>query len=394
MLLLGTAIMDLAGAQLKRAANNRDRLIALDLAEAGVDYALYQLEQNPSWTGEDDHSLSPGTFSVVVTTEGSLRAVASTCQFHHDAVQLRALVEPGRTAVFARAIFGDLSVTLSGNGRVDTYDSRNGPYPGEGAAGSDAQVGSNGPMTLSGNANIRGDARGRGNFTLSGNAAIYHDAHSGGSLSLSGNAAIYGDAQYNGSLSLSGNAHIDGTTSLGDPPPSVTLPPVDFGDSATNNNNAYLMTQPNWSQSYNNSTKALSISGNRSLTLTDGIYYFSSISISGNGSLIVNGTVTIYCTGSVSLSGNGIVNNSQIPTDLVLFSSGTSVSLSGNGNLYGAIYAPNASIPISGNGTVYGSLVGRSLNWSGNGSLHYDKALGEVTVASGGAWRLRSWEEL
>ncbi len=52
--------------------------------------------------------------------------------------------------------------------------------------------------------------------------------------------------------------------------------------------------------------------------------------------------------------------------------------LTGNGNSYGAIYAPAAAITVSGNGGVYGALTGITVNFSGNGGLHYDEALGNL----------------
>ena len=56
----------------------------------------------------------------------------------------------------------------------------------------------------------------------------------------------------------------------------------------------------------------------------------------------------------------------------------TSVAITGNGNFYGAVYAPQASISVSGNGGVYGALTGASVTVNGNGGLHYDEALGNL----------------
>lgn len=45
-----------------------DNAQALALAEAGVDEAVYQLNQNTDYTGETDSALGPGTFTVTVST--------------------------------------------------------------------------------------------------------------------------------------------------------------------------------------------------------------------------------------------------------------------------------------------------------------------------------------
>ncbi len=53
----------------------------------------------------------------------------------------------------------------------------------------------------------------------------------------------------------------------------------------------------------------------------------------------------------------------------------TSVSVHGNGNFYGAIYAPAAAITVDGtHGTVFGALTGQTVTLN-NGLLHRDETL-------------------
>ncbi len=52
---------------------------ALALAEAGIDKAIYELNQNPGYTGESDTVLDNGTFKTAVATiDGNTRRVTST----------------------------------------------------------------------------------------------------------------------------------------------------------------------------------------------------------------------------------------------------------------------------------------------------------------------------
>lgn len=51
---------------------------ALHLAEAGIDRAIAALNENQSYTGENDTSLGNGTFSVSVTNSGSQKKIIST----------------------------------------------------------------------------------------------------------------------------------------------------------------------------------------------------------------------------------------------------------------------------------------------------------------------------
>jgi len=76
MLFLGTAIFHLASHQLKQVAYNRDRMVALNLAEAGQDYALWSLYQlgGTAFQGTTGVTLRTpagepiGSFDVAVTT--------------------------------------------------------------------------------------------------------------------------------------------------------------------------------------------------------------------------------------------------------------------------------------------------------------------------------------
>jgi len=140
----------------------------------------------------------------------------------------------------------------------------------------------------------------------------------------------------------------------------------------------------------------LSISGNNTVNLAAGTYYYTSISISGNGTLNITGNVTIYVSGSVSASGNGIVNTTSKPENCQLKVSGTSsVSIVGNGGFYGGVYAPNAPVSITGNGALYGSVVGTTISFTGNAQLHYDEAM---TTLGGGnvlsSYKISSWKEI
>ncbi|MFA5744634.1 MAG: pilus assembly PilX N-terminal domain-containing protein [Candidatus Paceibacterota bacterium] len=52
---------------------------ALALAEAGIDKAVYQLNQNPSYTGETNTTLAPGMFTVTVSAiDGTTKQIIST----------------------------------------------------------------------------------------------------------------------------------------------------------------------------------------------------------------------------------------------------------------------------------------------------------------------------
>jgi choice-of-anchor A domain-containing protein len=138
---------------------------------------------------------------------------------------------------------------------------------------------------------------------------------------------------------------------------------------------------------------AISTSSEVTITLPGGTYYFTSISLSGQARINVTGPSTIYVDGgNVSISGQGIVNNGQ-PRNLLLYSTGASISLSGQAEFSGAIYAPTATVTLTGQENLYGSIICGSNIDSGQAKIHYDMDLMSVTpvFASG---RVSSWQEL
>ena len=95
----------------------------------------------------------------------------------------------------------------------------------------------------------------------------------------------------------------------------------------------------------------------------------------------------IYVTGSVDIGGNGVGTAQNLPPNFLLYGTVdpsnaankcTSVSIHGNGNFYGAVYAPDAAVQVAGNGVNYGALTGNTVQINGNGGFHYDEALGNL----------------
>lgn len=147
---------------------------------------------------------------------------------------------------------------------------------------------------------------------------------------------------------------------------------------------------------------SLNLSGNKSKTLTEGTYRFSSISLSGSSKLTVSGKTTLIIDGtlaitgtssieipadasltvylnsqSINLSGAALLNRSSTPKKLVIY--GTlglkSITLSGSTNLHGLIYAPSTDITISGALQLYGSVIGNNVSLSGSSGVHFDETL-------------------
>lgn len=301
---------------------------------------------------------------LVVTTEGiqgSVRRMLS--------VEYQPIVAPTTTTTtvvtdpFGHAAHAKGLINLIGNAWTDSYNSNNGAY------------------------NVSGNRFARGH--------VSSDATIPNTIDIAPNSTINGDAYAGPGAAVSSAIHNQGTITGAQGTESSTwsLPLSGIPTGVTNSG-------------------ALSLSGNRTVTLSEGTYWFSSISITGNGRLNITGNVKIYVTGNVSLGGNGVATANNKPPNLLLYGTVdptnaanqcTSIDITGNGNFYGAVYAPNAAIRVVGNGGVYGALTGASVRINGNGGLHYDEALGNlgrfVTTASSTTYtttgfRRYSWREI
>ncbi len=151
------------------------------------------------------------------------------------------------------------------------------------------------------------------------------------------------------------------------------------------------------------------------------VLVLDSFSLAGSANFVVDGgDMTLYVKGDVNIGGgatfsiaegsslkivtdgrfslpSGLDVASDSPTDeegnpiLSLYStyddSGSGqpgVSISGASDFKGTIFAPDSEVAVTGSGTFYGAAKGRKVTVSGAGAIHYDEALMESTVDTGG----------
>lgn len=149
----------------------------------------------------------------------------------------------------------------------------------------------------------------------------------------------------------------------------------------------------------NYTASSISLTGHDTLTISGNVvlYVTGSTSLSGANAqitVLANSSLTVYSGGSISLGGNGVVNDATYASDAIFYglSTCTSVSVAGNGSFTGAIYAPDADLTISGNGNLYGALVAKSITLNGNANVHYDESLKNIHGSAG--YLVQSWQEL
>jgi hypothetical protein len=398
----------------RRDANKKN---SLEAAEAGLQVALYRLNMlnlsstlclgdspttapTSGWCTSSVYTLGNGSTYQFYTTPilpSGLDVQGKPCvgmQILDTTVTQRCVMAVGTsngvtsrsevrvTAYKATPLFpvagvtGLLSVTLSGNGAVT------------------GATGSNGPISLSGNASSNGIVLGpAGTYSHSGNA-------SGGTLTNL-QAPIVLDPVNPGTSGQSSLANCPARQSAGYPACNDNYRITSGLDTSSGN------------VTYTASTRTLSMSGNSSLTLGGGIYNFCQITASGNSTITISSATTAEIfidspddpnsscpsgTGNMSLSGNfAWVNQSNNPLNLQLYVYGlndgsSSISMSGNSNFTGVIYAPQSSITMSGNGQTDGAIAGRRVTLSGNG-FNYDSRTATLQATTTGVYFRSAWAQ-
>jgi hypothetical protein len=234
-------------------------------------------------------------------------------------------------------IIGLDKLSMSGSSHTDSFNSDDGSYN---------------PIT----AGNKGHVCSNDNIQMSGSSAIGGDAHPGvgKTVNSSSSIGVLGDIE-----------------PLTEP---LTFPPVDPGDASTNNNNLSIPPSDGGNDPLGGDGK-FGLSGGDHVALAPGIYYFNELTLSGGSSVTITGPTVIYVENKVNISGGSIANTSQIPANLQIYGMGGDVNISGNSDLYAAVYAPSAKVTRSGDSDFFGMVVGRELTLSGSGGIHADESL-------------------
>ncbi|MEP6569285.1 MAG: HYR domain-containing protein [Acidobacteriota bacterium] len=258
-----------------------------------------------------------------------------------------------KITVAITSIIGLDSVSITGSGLVDSYDSSIG-YPA--SKGALANVLSNGTITIGGSAKVSGNVR----STRAG-------------VVLTGTTTVTGNATAGTTVSKGASATIGGTITNNALAPVMTLPSVPACSPFSSNGGI------SGTYTYNASTGDLTLSGINIATLANGNYCFHNISLSNSGQLKVNGPVVIKMTGTLNTSGaTSLPNTTLIPSNLQILSSytgATGVTFGNSSALQLVVYAPQTGVNISGSAPLFGTVVGKSITLGNSGMIHYDTKL-------------------
>ena len=262
---------------------------------------------------------------------------------------------------------------------------------------------------------------------LDSNSEIHSGTATGGDMLLASNSHLCGLASVGVGhhLTTSGNAgyfqNVDCTTLLNNSSVAqqdITLPPINQGDAAVNNDNARitagvsgtgspadLLSGKTSDVTWSASTRQLTIDHNSSLTLTGHVYSFCTLTLNSNSALYIAAgqTVNIYfdspeaCnlpldnpaqpangTTQMKLSSNTrITSSTGAPATVAIYFVGsqsrlTNLLMSSNTQVAGScvqnfvIYAPLTHIEMNSNTQYCGALAGQSLHMDSNAQIFTD----------------------
>lgn len=330
---------------------------ALQLAEAGLDQQIRNLS---TISGSDDvftGTLASGTFAVqepVSVLQPLLYEIHVAGVTPNVTRRIAAVLEVDPQSIFRFGMFGDTGVIVGGSTYIDSYDSRLGAYDVVNNANDEGNIGTN--NTVNGAIDLNGD-----------------DLYVAGQLSV-------GPSVEDPQSIVTG---FDDDLIGGDPPvvssPEFPLPEVTIPDGLT--------------------CTAFQLQGNVTWTLDPGTYCFNQLNVQGGATLTASGPVTIYLTESLTFAGNSTIGVTNNPSQFMfLMASGTNVDIesdiTGNSTMYAAMYGPDAAITIRGDAVIYGSVVGDTVDMSGDAQLHFDEALADSDILSNeGVVTMHSWQE-
>ena len=329
--------------------------------------------------------------------------------------EVTAMLETQVVPCFNYAAFatsgGCSAINWSGGGPIDSYDSTN---VAAGTQAYDGNLGSNGNINEAPHTQING--------TFSSPDTGVGPCASGDALTGSITQVTGCETAAQVASNSCGNPMVKLPQTVTYPPPATAYPatvifPAGFNTLPTTSNGT--ISPGNYGD--------ISLNGHDTLTLlpyvdpvthvcSAGTYYINTLSESGNNTSVnigpcpatsttpgaymplivnlvgVNNADVPLAAGTdvLKLSGNSIINPTLDPRLFqVAYSGYGNVTVTGNSQSAGLVYAPNAAVTLSGaNSAWYGALIGATVLMNGNGAaVHYDRRL-QIDIMTVSNWTL------
>jgi Tfp pilus assembly protein PilX len=374
---------------------------ALNLAEAGVEYAIWEMNYNggsfstdDGWSGtstktktttfETDAGDVVGEYAVNVTNPGSSTVVVETTAYvpSQDAPiaerTVRVELENPSPALFSMAAYGINSLTMGDSAKTDSFDSTVAAY-------NPSSPGTNGDV---GTSSIAASA-----ITLGTSVYINGDGYVG----VSGDPSVvmpYNSSYYSGTKQAQETAYA---------PPDVVVPSLTDKGALSLDGTATINTSGKYSSITLEKDSVITINADVELHITSEIYFKKDSRID-----ITNGAnVKIYIDGGLKWNKDGQFNNvGHDPTKLTIYATSNyddsdplledetaaGIHIKKDTIFYGAIYAPNVSVEVKKDSQIYGAIIGKNVSIAQNTQIHFDEALLDAGGGSG-VYSVSYWQE-
>jgi hypothetical protein len=297
---------------------------------------------------------------------------------------IEVVLQPLASNIWVRAVTAGGSISMSGSGVVDSFNSSN-PFKSTGGFYDIAKRQNHGDVATT-------------NSTGSDLRSTY----------------VYGSVAYSGPA-IKNTSHVQGTIST---PFSTTIPSVSAPSWTSGTYTTYSGggSNPPNSGTFTAGTKSsptyIKVTGDLVISSSGQPLHIAQYDASANnqiyiwvtGKLTTSGSgyitqdsnvqVTYYVADDITVSGNSYNNGSGKAANLTIYGYGTNkkVTVSGSGTFIGEIDAPKYDTTLSGGGDFVGALITNTLTISGSGSLHFDEALNGGSSGVGN-YAFASWFE-
>jgi hypothetical protein len=356
-------------------------------AEAGLSQAYMAMQNGRSGNlGAVNQPLNLASGNVCVTTQAynapsQLVRVTANATAGSAAAGAELILRDNVNTLFRYGAFGDSTLDLSSQAKVDSYDSTLGTYAAQAVNGSGAGLW----------ASDKGDIGSNGNISLMQNALVMGDAIPGQSSTIT----------------VRGNAVVSGSTA--NATSAVTLPPIvvpaipSLGAMTFSTNTTIPSGSYHYGSTVVNGTKTVTVIGPATLV-------FDSFEMKSRSNFNIdstNGPVDIYVIDNFIMNSNTILGSlDHDPRDvrLNLLSDNIidpgilvkldNLTLDSNGQLFGTIYAPDAKVDIESNFEVFGAVIAEQVILASNSRVHYDESLSRVLAPGQQRYTCLSWRAI
>lgn len=334
----------------------------------------YSPNNTTYWTPATSQSAGVTTGTTVVYAEGTVNIAGSGS----TDTQLRAVLAPA--PLFPNAVGATSTLTLSGGGTIDSYDSTTAPYSAAtaGYAAVLSATGSTSPAITLTSPTVNGYVAAPSASTSPyapmltyGGSTVVRGTTTGIGVDLSrvSRSPFVPSADI---LSVAGGTSLslvnDTGYTLGTP--GATTPTVYNISSASSTPNVAL----------NSSSEVLTIVGPVILNISGNLNVAS-------GSIVIatTGSAEIHLSGRfrVQSSTGGIQNQTSDPKKLIILGTSnltTHVFQSTTYDFHGVIYLPNGALSIDNSPNIYGAVSANRVTFTGDANVHYDTSLRYATI--------------